>query len=60
MTAGGVTCAATLISEAVTGRLASTDGSRATALFIGALGLSHAAVGPLALAGNVADQEAQS
>ena len=60
MTAAGVTCGATLISEAATGRLASTDGTRATVLFIGAMGLTHAAVGPLALAGVIADKEAEA
>ena len=58
MTAAAVTCGATLIHEAVTGRLASTDGSRATALFIAGLSLSHAAVAPLVMAGDVADREA--
>jgi len=58
MTAAGVTCCATLIGEAATGRLAGTDGSRATALFIAGLSLSHAAVAPLMWASEAADKEA--
>ena len=58
MSAAGVICGGTLIAESATGKLTGTDGSRATALFITALSLTHAAVAPLMWACEAADREA--
>ena len=52
LVAGGV-----LIHESVTGKLQSTNGSRATMLFFSALVLPHLAVVPLQLASSAIDRE---
>ena len=57
MTASGVICGGTLIAESINGRLQG-EPERATALIFSALALTHAAVLPLELARNAADQEA--